>query len=57
MYQDNLRTDKCDENLIHDVLFIHLFDAFLITVEIGGWRLKFEASRTNIEIIDEIDFS
>jgi hypothetical protein len=57
MYQDNLRTDKCDENLIHDVLFIHLFDAFLITVEIGDWRLKFEASRTNIEIIDEIDFS
>jgi len=55
MYQDNLRTDKCDENLIHDALFFHLFDAFLITVE--NWRLRFEASRTNIEIIDEIDLS
>jgi len=30
-----LRTDKCDENLIHDVLLVHLFDVFLITVDIG----------------------
>ena len=35
MYWDNFRIDKCDEDLIHDVLFVHLFDAFLITVDIG----------------------
>ena len=33
MYQDNFRTDTCDEDLIHDVLLVHLFDPFLITVD------------------------
>jgi hypothetical protein len=35
MYQDNFKTDKYDENLIHDVFFVQLFDPFLITVDIG----------------------